>query len=255
MEYLKLYFKFVLPLAPILCALSSPAFSADDEYLEWVEGNGLSLYPSTATKSQKDPLTSVVDITFGSNVSSVGKAIDILLMPTGYRLPNEFAADPFMKRLLKRPLPKAFQKIGPVPVYVALDALAGDEFVLVTDDLHSLVGFDLLPNYRRRYASNSPYSFVPESYNSPPNIEQVWFIREGEKFSDGMKRWAKSIGWTLRWNDLAEKDDILLDVNYRVTGSFYGAVAEAMSHFELHGESVNYHFLENVNVLFVTTTD
>ncbi len=223
---------------------------ADDKYLQWVEDNDLSLYPVVATNSQKDPLSSVVDILFSSGIATVGEALDILLMPTGYRLPNPLARDPYMAKLLNQPLPSSFRHIGPVPVYVALDAFAGDEFVLVTDDVHSLVGFDLMPQFRARYGAGAPYSFVPASYTAPANVERVWFIREGERFSQALKRWADAIDWDLRWK-IEDSDDMVIEAEYKAEGSFYFVVTEALTNFELHGKKVKYQFVEDAKILYV----
>lgn len=235
----------------LVAALIKPAW-AEDEYLEWIEHNNYTLYPTTATVSQKDPLSSIVSIDFSSDVVTVNDAIEVLLMSTGYRMPHDFARDKYMGRLLAQPLSRSFRSIGPVPVYVALDALAGDEFALVTDDLHSLVAFDLLPRYRERYILNTPYSDVPMVSNGTANKNRVWRIRQGEKFSSAIERWANLVGWTMHW-DLNDTDDLLLQADYQINGSFYTAIKTALSDFALHGITATPRFAEDSQALFIKT--
>lgn len=242
---------FLLVIACTLAASGTCAGTQPEELHQWdSSGGGDFAVRTTAstTKLIKDPLANEVQMSFGSNVTTVGEAIEILLMSTGYKLPNEFAADPFMSIMLERPLPRSYRKLGPMPIYVALDTLAGDEFATVTDDLHRLVGFDLISEYRRHYAKNKPYSYIPRDRSHLTSQVREWRIRKGELFSEGIKRWGTDVKWRLR---ITGQDDLIMEDDYIVKGSFFGAVAEALGHYELHGTDVRHRFMENVDVLMI----
>lgn len=91
------------------------------------------------TNEQRDPLAALVTTRFPSSVIRVGEAIDALLVPSGYRLARAEATDPGREVLLELPLPEAHRALGPMPLRVALQTLAGQAFTLVEDPVHRLV--------------------------------------------------------------------------------------------------------------------
>jgi type IV pili sensor histidine kinase/response regulator len=94
------------------------------------------------TLAQRDPLADLVTTTFPASVTRVGEAIETVLAPSGYRLAGAQATDPGRAALLALPLPAVHRTLGPLPLRLALQTLAGPVFTVVEDPLHRLVSFE-----------------------------------------------------------------------------------------------------------------
>ena len=99
--------------------------------------------PAQPTLGQADLLAVLVTVEFPAEVSTVGKAVNHLLLRSGYRLAGGNAADPAQAGLLRLPLPAAHRALGPLHLRTALATLAGPAFVLVEDPVHRLVSFEV----------------------------------------------------------------------------------------------------------------
>jgi len=95
------------------------------------------------TEAQRDLLAGIVTVAFPEPVATVGDAVRHLLQGTGYRLAGDVAAHPARSQLLRLPLPDAHRHLGPMPVRLALETLAGPAFQLVEDPVHRLVSYEL----------------------------------------------------------------------------------------------------------------
>ena len=91
------------------------------------------------TLAQRDPLADLVTATFPASVTRVGEAINTLLAPSGYRLARAQVAEPERAALLALPLPAVHRTLGPMPLRLALQTLAGSAFAVVEDPLHRRV--------------------------------------------------------------------------------------------------------------------
>lgn len=101
-----------------------------------------SLAPS---RQQREPLAALVRVDFGPRVRTLGQAMRQLLRGSGFRLaPDDGPPDAARRLLEDRPLPLVQRQLGPMPLGEALRTLAGEEWDLVVDPLHRLVGFDLV---------------------------------------------------------------------------------------------------------------
>ncbi|MGB5830581.1 MAG: pili assembly chaperone [Thiohalocapsa sp.] len=94
------------------------------------------------TQEQVQLLSAIVNVVFPASVVTVGQAMRYLLEPGGYRLADEAAASPVRAALLKLPLPHGHRALGPMPLRIALETLAGPAFRLVEDPLHRLVSLE-----------------------------------------------------------------------------------------------------------------
>ena len=94
------------------------------------------------TLAQRDPLADLVTATFPASVTRVGEAINTLLAPSGYRLARAQVAEPERAALLALPLPAVHRTLGPMPLRLALQTLAGSAFAVVEDPLHRRVSFE-----------------------------------------------------------------------------------------------------------------
>ncbi len=104
---------------------------------------------SVPTLAQINLLAAPVTVQFPGSVDTVGKAVEHLLRPSGYRLAADSVADPGRAVLLGLPLPEVHRTLGPMPLQTALETLAGPAYRLVEDPGHRLVSFERCTGFRR----------------------------------------------------------------------------------------------------------
>lgn len=109
-----------------------------------------------ATPEQADILQTVIQVQFPQQVTTVGEALDYLLLRSGYRLAETRAMDPGMRILLSRPLPEVHRTLGPITIEEALKTLAGHVYRLVVDPLNRLIAFDVKDKYHPLMSVSAP---------------------------------------------------------------------------------------------------
>jgi len=109
-----------------------------------------SLISTKATPSQSDLFAVIIKTDFPLTVTTVGAAIQNLLLNSGYRLAKASHTDPYMHVLMDAQLPEVQRDLGPISLRNALTVLAGKPWRLVVDPVHRLVSFDLKKSYRRK---------------------------------------------------------------------------------------------------------
>lgn len=132
-------------LFPILLVISAGA-SADayvHETTDVVQTGRYSHVRNLPLEDQFNPLKVVVSTTFPSQISSVGQAMNFLLLRSGYEMANTLVLSDEAVSLLRLPLPEVHRQIGPMTLDVALRSIAGDAFDLVVDPVHRKVAFEL----------------------------------------------------------------------------------------------------------------
>ena len=102
---------------------------------------------ATATEDQMDPLNVVIELSFPSQVKTVGDAIDNLLVESGYRLADNSVQRAATDILLNLPLPRVHRSMGPISLKEALIVLAGKPHRLVVDPVRRWVTYDLKKEY------------------------------------------------------------------------------------------------------------
>ncbi len=94
------------------------------------------------TLAQINLLAAPVTVQFPGSIDTVGKAVEHLLRPSGYRLAADSVADPGRAVLLGLPLPAIHRILGPMALQRALETLAGPAYRLVEDPVHRLISFE-----------------------------------------------------------------------------------------------------------------
>lgn len=105
-----------------------------------------------AEAAQTDLLSVVVRVSFSPSISTVGEALEHLLLRSGYGLASLGASDPNLPILLTRPLPQVHRTLGPIRLNEALKTLAGSAWVLTIDPVNRLISFELAPEFSRTAA-------------------------------------------------------------------------------------------------------
>ncbi len=102
---------------------------------------------ATPTVAQQDLLGGIARITFPVDVVTVGDALATALQSSGYDLASAKGTDDSRDILLQLPLPDAHRILGPMPLRMALQTLAGPAWRLLEDPLHRLVAFERCPAF------------------------------------------------------------------------------------------------------------
>lgn len=108
-------------------------------------------YSSISTKptnAQKDLLAVIIEIKFPLAVDTVGSALELMLINSGFRLAELSAADPNLSILLNSPLPNIHRTLGPISLRSALNTLSGKSWDLIIDPVHRLISFELIDDYQ-----------------------------------------------------------------------------------------------------------
>jgi conjugative transfer region protein (TIGR03748 family) len=120
-----------------ICTVASVNLQASD-----IQVGRYSLFATTPTEAQADPLQSMITVQFPDRVRTVGDAVQHLLQQSGYRLAGSEATEPASAYLMALPLPSVHRSMGPMPLKRALETLSGTAFRLVEDPVHRLVAFE-----------------------------------------------------------------------------------------------------------------
>ncbi|WP_339638588.1 pili assembly chaperone [uncultured Haliea sp.] len=108
---------------------------------------------ATPTAAEQDLLGGIDRITFPMDVVTVGDALAAALESSGYRLAVSAKSDASREILMPLPLPDAHRTLGPMPLRLALQTLAGPAWRLLEDPLHRLVAFERCPAFAEELPS------------------------------------------------------------------------------------------------------
>ena len=120
-----------------ICSVASVNLQASD-----IQVGRYSLFATTPTEAQADPLQATITVQFPDRVRTIGDAVKHVLRQSGYRLSGSEATGPAAAYLMALPLPAVHRSVGPMSLNRALETLAGPAFRLVEDPIHRLVAFE-----------------------------------------------------------------------------------------------------------------
>ena len=124
--------------ALLVMAAVSPVASAEDDY---IHTDRYTLAKVEARNDQKSPLTTVITLSFGTDIKTVGQALQELLQGSGYRWESQNGEhnDQLLSEL---PLPAIVRTLGPIRLNDALDVVAGEAWGLVVNETNRTVWFE-----------------------------------------------------------------------------------------------------------------
>ena len=99
------------------------------------------------THAQLDLLSVIIELDFPRSINTVGSALKIMLLNSGYRLAEQNVSDPNLKILLGSPLPSVHRSLGPISLRTALNTLSGTSWDLIVDPIHRLISFELIEDF------------------------------------------------------------------------------------------------------------
>ena len=115
--------------------------SAEEQY---VTTDRYTLVKLEAADAQREPLKAVITLSFGSDITTVGNAIEELLKGSGYQWQKSKSANDSLvsdQLLFELPLPSVLRTIGPLRLEEALSVVAGEAWQIQTDELNRTIWF------------------------------------------------------------------------------------------------------------------
>ena len=141
-----------LIIALFLILLSLNAFSHSSNLKQHsIEDYKVGRYSSISTEptnAQMDLLAVIIEIKFPLSINTVGSALELMLINSGFRLGDPGAADPNLSILLNSPLPNIHRTLGPMSLRSALKTLSGTSWDLIIDPINRLISFELIKDYQ-----------------------------------------------------------------------------------------------------------
>jgi hypothetical protein len=195
-------------------------------------------------------MKAIVEVRFSPRqVRTVRDAVDLLLLRTGFVVVEGESADPYQATFLSGRLPQTLYNIGPSPLYLVLDSIAGNERVVSYDYVRRMISFDLLPEFRTRHSSNNIRT-AETAYSPTPNRD--WTIRANTTFSSGIENWAQQYDWHLVW-DLPTNEDFIFDHDYTVRDEdLFGAINTAIRDYRKHGPPLSAQYVLSQRLVYVS---
>lgn len=118
-----------------------------DDLVPPVRVSRYSVLNSGITQAQENLLENIVSVSISADSTTVGTAINEVLIGSGFRLAELKNSDPYVDVLFQSPLPDIHRDLGPAKVKDLLSVLAGPAWQLITDPVNRLVTFDLRERY------------------------------------------------------------------------------------------------------------
>lgn len=103
---------------------------------------------ASSSDEQQNLLNVVIKTEIPAKIVTVGEAIDFLLMRSGYSLAPVEAQGKHVPQLLKKRLPHAHRKVGPIMLKDALGMIVGNAYWMSADPVHRLIAFDTVEEFK-----------------------------------------------------------------------------------------------------------
>ncbi len=178
-------------LAVLLFFQASVARSGGEPVEHYIRTDRYTLIRSTAQGDQLDPLSTLVRVSFGPDIATVGDAIHELLEHSGYRLSYGSSENCFLAEglLFVQPLPAPLRDIGPLPLREGLETLAGRAWELEVSELGRTLAFTIREEYRNSTEAQrvlaggsvalSPAEQAEQRFFVPFGIAEFRFLQDG----------------------------------------------------------------------------
>ncbi|EIF42847.1 PilL protein [gamma proteobacterium BDW918] len=138
----------------ILCLMAASAASQAEQFvheppIDVIQTGRYSHVKNAPLEDELNPLRVVVKTTFPRTITTVGQAMNLMLLRSGYRMAETSVLSPEAVALMRLPLPEVHRDIGPLRLDTALRSLAGNAYDLVVDPVNRRIAFELSSNIVR----------------------------------------------------------------------------------------------------------
>jgi len=103
---------------------------------------------AAATPDQKDLLRVVIQTSIPNDITTIGDAVDFLLMRSGFAMADKEKQGAYVSQLLAKPLPYAHRNLGPITLKDALLLLVGNAYWMKADPVHRLIAFETVKEFQ-----------------------------------------------------------------------------------------------------------
>ncbi len=165
---------------------------------------------ATPTPEQTDVLSALTSIHFSETVETVGEAINVLLIGSGYRLESADSV------LLENPLPDVHRKLTALPLLTALQTLAGDAWFIEDDRVKRQLAFKPVLNRWIAHSVNDSSERPQYSANSPHQCGR-WFTFQRGMLYENLNRAIKQCGYSLGYWSIGNEEYF---IDYPVKNDF-----------------------------------
>lgn len=128
--------------AILLSALSPVTAHSEQITHSAVHTDRYTLHSVAPRADQAAPMNAIINVSMGKDVLTVGDAVREILKGSGYRWADNHEKDKLLDTL---PLPSIVRELGPITVSDALRTVAGESWLLRSDDLNRVVWFEVNP--------------------------------------------------------------------------------------------------------------
>ena len=254
-----------MPLWLILLSLSINHSLAEQEIVL----SRYTLQQPTATAAQTDPLSVTLKVNFPPSITTIGDAIDYLLLQSGFsRVVND---DVDAMNLMQMRLPKVHRSIGPISLKNALLTISGEPWKLTVNNIQRTISISKSPEFNYAADKNSqninpgdggfPSDQAVNSNNGERHFNRPSFTGSEQNFwqlnplytlHDNFHAWCRIAGWKLLWNST---HDYEINFSAEFTGSFKEAVAKTLAFYRDAPVPVLAEFYDGNDVLVIRTAN
>jgi type IV pili sensor histidine kinase/response regulator len=132
--------RFILSL---LAALSFLAAEASQSQVVVQTGRYTAVY-AVPTDAQRDPLQTIVTVSFPKDIETVGQAVNYLLVDTGYSISDALYWDVEVFELVRHPLPAIQRELGPLTILDAIWTIVGPAFTVSINAIDRSVAVEIV---------------------------------------------------------------------------------------------------------------
>ncbi len=134
--------------------LAASAASQSDQFvheppIDVIQTGRYSHVRNAPLEDEFNPLKVVVKTSFPRSIESIGQAMNLILLRSGYQMADTTVLSPEAVSLMRLPLPEVHRDIGPMRLDMALRSLAGSAYDLVVDPVNRRIAFELSSNIVR----------------------------------------------------------------------------------------------------------
>ena len=227
------------------------------------------LQQPTATTAQTDPLSVTVKVSFPPSITTIGDAIDYLLLQSGFS--RVVSGDDDEMNLMQLRLPKVHRSIGPISLKNALLTISGEPWQLAVNKIQRTISFTKSPEFNYgadNYSININSGAVDissdqavNSDNSEPHLNRPtftaikknnWQLSPLYTLHDNLHAWCRVAGWQLLWNSA---HDYEINFSAEFSGSFKDAVAKTLEFYRDASVPLLAEFYDGNDVLVIRTAN
>ena len=227
---------------------------ADDE----LRLDRYTLKKQSARPEQIDLLAAVIETQFPRNVTTVGDAIEYMLLRSGYRfIDTEESAE-----AMALELPAVHRSLGPLPLRTAISTVSGPAWQLQENDEHRKVWLERrvagadAPDQTSppvatppREARSTTAATAPRQANqTPAAVESTWLLDPEKTLRANLDAWSDQAGWSMQWDAL---HDYEIDFPASYDGTFRMAVESALEHYRTAPVPLSASFFNGNAVLLI----